>query len=125
VGRINRAFPHWFCLNHRNYSENESDLPVDHHQLIALMAPRGVYVASASEDRWADPRGEYLSCVHADPVYRLLGTHGLGGDHANPEMPPLDQPLQLGPIGYHYRTGEHALTPTDWQHYLDFADKNM
>lgn len=125
VGRINRAFPHWFCPNHRNYNENEAALPVDHHQLIALIAPRAVYVASASEDRWADPLGEYLSCVHADPVYRLLGTQGLGGDHVSLELPPLDQPIQLGPIGYHYRTGEHALTNIDWQFYLDFADKNM
>jgi hypothetical protein len=125
VGRINRSFPHWFCKNHRKYNENESALPVDHHQLIALAAPRAIYVASASEDRWADPRGEYLACVHADPVYRLLGTAGMGGTTASAEMPKLDQSIQTGAIGYHIRTGEHALTPADWQHYLDFADKNL
>jgi hypothetical protein len=125
VGRINRSFPHWFCLNHRKYNENEGELPVDHHQLIALMAPRAVYVASASEDKWADPRGEFLSCVHADPVYRLFGNVGIGGDKASSEMPPNDQAIQLGPIGYHIRTGPHAMQPADWQHYLNFADKHL
>ena len=125
VGRINRAFPHWFCLNHRQYTENEAALPVDHHQLIALMAPRPVYVASASEDKWADPKGEFLSCVHADPVYRLLGTSGMGGQSPPGQMPDNDQPIQHGIIGYHIRTGEHAMKPADWQHYLDFADKHL
>jgi len=125
VGRINTAFPHWFCQNHRKYNENEGSLPVDHHQLIALIAPRAVYVASASEDLWADPNGEFLSCVHADPVYRLLGTNGLGGTSPPATQPPPDQPLQDGMIGYHLRTGAHALTPTDWKYYLDFADRHL
>ena len=133
VGRINRAFPHWFCLNHRQYNENEQALPVDHHQLIALMAPRAVYVASASEDKWADPKGEFLSCVHADPVYRLLGVSGLWDARQptkydwdqQPKLPAIDQPIQQGKIGYHIRTGPHAMLPVDWQHYLDFADKHL
>jgi hypothetical protein len=122
VGRINRVFPHWFCQNHRQYNENESELPVDQHQLIALVAPRPVYVASATLDQWADPVGEYWSCVHADPVYRLLGTAGLGESTPSSTLPPPDHPLHSGPIGFHLRTGEHALTLEDWKHYLDFAD---
>jgi hypothetical protein len=126
VGRINRVFPHWFCLNHRQYNENESELPVDHHQLIALMAPRAVYVASATDDRWADPRGEFLACVHADPVYRLFGLKGLGGGSTAPiEMPLPDQSIQDGRIGYHLRTGTHNITAEDWHHFLDFADKHL
>jgi len=122
VGRINRVFPHWFCQNHRKYNERESELPVDHHQLIALVAPRAVYVASASLDQWADPLGEFLSCVHADPVYRLLGTKGMGGSAAPTQIPRADQPLHNGPMGYHLRTGEHAVTAEDWKHFLNFAD---
>lgn len=125
VGRINTAFPHWFCRNHHRYNENESELPVDHHQLLALIAPRAVYVASASEDLWADPRGEFLACVHADPVYRLLGTDGLGGEAAPEKMPAADQPLLEGSIGYHLRSGGHALTEYDWSQYLTFADRHL
>jgi hypothetical protein len=120
VARINTSFPHWFCLNHRKYNNNEQAMPVDHHMLIALSAPRPVYVASAAEDKWADPFGEFLGLYHAGPVFQLLGRKPLPSS----EMPPVDQPVMTD-VGYHIRTGEHDVKDFDWEQYLKFADQHL
>jgi hypothetical protein len=120
VERINARFPHWFCKKFWNYNENENSIPVDQHQLIALIAPRPVYVASATEDRWADPRGEFLSVKHAVPVYELYCKEPFGVE----EMPKPDQPGG-NLMRYHLRSGKHDCTEWDWRQYLDFADRWM
>lgn len=119
VWRINNSFPHWFCDNFNRYSNNEGELPIDQHQLIALMAPRPVYIASATEDKWADPKGEFLSGKLAEPVYQLFDKPGLGVD----SWPAPDTPVGKF-IGYHLRTGKHDVTPYDWERYMDFADQH-
>jgi hypothetical protein len=119
VARIVSAFPHWFCSNFKKYADHEDDLPIDQHELIALIAPRAVAVGSASEDLWADPRGEFLSIVHATPVYALFGHQALGIT----SMPPIGDAIHGDLAHYHLRPGKHNLTLTDWQHYWTFADR--
>jgi hypothetical protein len=118
VARINTAFPHWFCSNYKKYGNNEDSMPVDMHMLIALNAPRAVYVTSADEDLWADPRGSYLSLYNAVPVFRLLKTT----TNLPATMPPLNKPVISGRLAYHIRDGVHNLLLKDWNWFMDFAD---
>ncbi len=115
---INKNFPHWFCDNYNKYSNNEEALMVDQQGLLALIAPRPLYVASAVEDDWADPEGEYLSALYASPVYELYGKKGL----ASP-MPAVDSPMMEGDVAYHIRKGGHDINLYDWTQYVKFADK--
>jgi hypothetical protein len=120
VGSITAMFPHWFAIRFRQYADHEDRLPFDQHELLALVAPRPLYVASAAEDQWADPRGEFLAARAADPVYRLFGKAGIGTD----TMPPIGQPVGDA-VRYHVRPGKHDLTEYDWEQFLAFADRSL
>jgi len=85
-----------------------------------LIAPRKAYIASAAEDQWADPKGEFLSGYYACPVYELYGLKGLGTN----VQPPVHQPI-MNDIGYHIRVGVHDVTDYDWVSFMDFADKHF
>lgn len=117
---INNSFPHWFCNNFKKYNGNEAALPIDQHELISLITPRPVYVASATEDLWADPLGEFLSAAHAESVYALFDKPGL-------QTRQQPQPgISIGDfVGYHLRVGKHDVLKEDWEHFLNFADRHF
>lgn len=136
VQRINSAFPHWFCDQYRKYNKAEDQCPVDQHSLLALIAPRPLYVTSASEDLWADPHGEFLASQEAGVVYQLLkqtalpdskfyGFENLGegkvmyangwGDGQTQSVP------KFARVGYHIRKGPHDILSWDWQRFMQFA----
>jgi hypothetical protein len=117
---INTNYPHWFAKNFHYFNENESTLKVDQHMLIALMAPRPVYVASASKDAWADPRGEFLATKAASPIYRLYGKKAIEME----QFPPVNTPFH-GTMGYHLRDGKHDVTDYDWEQYIKFANQHL
>ena len=120
VQRLNTSFPHWFTKSYARYNEAVEQLPVDQHLLLALVAPRPLYITSATEDQWADPKGEFLSCVAASPVYRFLGTDGFAGvDHSLVQQPVRSR------IGYHLRAGKHDITRYDWEQFIAFANLHL
>jgi hypothetical protein len=118
LSRITEMFPFWFAANYRSFAGRESSLPIDQHMLLSLIAPRALYVASADEDLWSDPRGEFQSLASSSPVFGLWGDRAISAD----AMPALEQPLVSGRRGYHIRRGPHNLTPYDWSRFIDFAD---
>jgi len=120
IKTLTEAFGYQFAATYKQNADNPDKLPVDTHELIALIAPRPVYITGAEDDRWADPKGEFLACVAAGPVYKLLGKEELGTDH----MPPLNSPI-MHTIGYHYRSGKHEVTAFDWDQFLAFADMQL
>lgn len=120
IARITSSFPHWFCPAFNRYAGNEANMPFDQHELLALIAPRHLYVASAEEDIWADQKGEYLAAYYTKDVYKLYGMEGVD----SPIPPAINQPIQ-NDVAYHIRTGIHDVTDFDWTQYLNYCDKYM
>jgi len=145
VNDMCKHFPYWFCGNFIDYSNDISDLPVDTHMLLSLIAPRPLFLTAGSEDTWGDPRGVYEAAIAATPVYHLFGEKGVitnlppdvltnamngTGSLLNSKTlesyppPPLDKPI-MNNLGYLEHTGKHAVLPSDWDAFLDFADKYL
>jgi hypothetical protein len=119
VDDMAQNFPWQFAGNFQKWPGRWNEMPVDAHMLIALSAPRPVFISGGTADQWADPVGMFKAAVAAGPVYRLLGKKDLG----TTELPALDTPLTGGDIGWTYHTGGHTATPADWRAFLDFLGK--
>lgn len=117
---ITHAFPWWFQKKLDLYAEKPAELPFDQNALLALTAPRPLLVASATEDLWADPYGEFLSTAAADEVWKLYGL----GFNGTPEFPLPETPAFGKALGYYLRTGKHAVTATDWKMVTEFIKAN-
>lgn len=115
---LTAEFPHWFARRYASWADRPADCPVDQHMLLALIAPRLLYVASANLDYWADPRGEFLATRAASAAWTLFGKHGMDVD----EQPPANTPVG-DCVGYHLRAGRHDLTEYDWLRFLEFAER--
>lgn len=110
-------FPYWLCYNAQKFIGREEDLPIDQHMLLSLIAPRPVYIASSANDSWADPVGEYLSAYYASEVYQLLGKKGL----QYMDTIPINKTFIEQEIGFHYRSGGHYISESDWDNFIKFA----
>ena len=114
---------HWMAGNFLKYAGplTPNDLPVDSHELIALCAPRPVFISSGSqqvEGGWVDARGMFLAAVGAGPVYRLLGKKDLG----TADFPPMETALTDGDIAFRQHSGGHSTGP-NWPTFLAFATR--
>lgn len=118
---ICERFPYWFCDKYKKYSDKEELLPFDQHYLLSLIAPRNLYISSASEDLWADSKSEFLCGVAVNQVYELYNKKGLVYED---QYPTSDTKLLNGYVGYHLREGSHYLSRYDWNIFIEYINKN-
>ena len=122
IAQLVKGFPHWFCDDFAQFADRDDELPFDQHWLLALIAPRRVYVSSATLDPWAGQPAEFLAAKFASPAWQAAGLDGIPDTAA---FPPTDTPVFGHGIGYHIRSGEHTIASSDWDHWLDFAEKSF
>lgn len=115
IGQITEAYPYWFGARFRSYAGREDQLPIDQHQLIALIAPRSVLLGAGARDAWADPQGAFAALKGADPIWRLYGQPGL-------KQAGLVEPDNGGRLAMFMRPGRHGIHASDWRMFLDFLD---
>ncbi|NMA07735.1 MAG: acetylxylan esterase [Clostridiales bacterium] len=121
--RITEVFPFWFCPRYKDYSGHAELLPFDHHFIVACVAPRYCYIASAEEDLWADPASEYLSAAAGSAAYELLGLPGVLP--VCETMPTAPAEFHDGTIGYHVRKGLHYYGREDWLRQMAFLEARV
>ena len=119
IEKITNRFPYWFARNFQSFRGNDSLLLVDQEMLLSLVAPRPLYVASASKDSWADPEGEYLSFYKSQAIYSLYDSTL----EIPYKYPSANESIQYGNMAYHLRSGEHEILRWDWEKYVYFAKK--
>lgn len=118
---INTSFPYWFTDRYKLYNGRETQMPFDQHMLLALVAPRPLYVASASDDAWADPLNEMHAAQLCGEVYRLYGLQPL--TWRQQRLPAPGATFNGGDVAYHLRQGGHDILLYDWERFMDFADR--
>ncbi len=112
---------YWMAGNYLKYANHHwGDLPVDSHELVALVAPRAVFITGGTADQNTDANGMFLAGAGAGPVYKLLGKQDLGAT----EMPKPDVALISGDLGFREHTGAHIQAP-DWPSFVEFAGKYL
>lgn len=114
---IYNRFPFWFCSNYSKYINQENLQNFDQHFLTSLIVPRKLYISSASEDMWADPKSEFLNCVATSKIYELYNQKGLVYEN---KFPTANTYLHKGNIGYHIRKGTHGINRYDWNMFIKF-----
>lgn len=110
----------WYSPELKKYVENVETMPIDQQHLLACIAPRALYVASATDDYWCDPEGEFMSLLQACEIYKLFG--------AKNTPTPADLKVQtpfIGDVGHHIRIGNHNILLYDWLQYIKFADSKF
>ncbi len=121
ISDIIKYFPHWFCKNYADFTLTNFAPMLDQHFLLASIAPRYVYVASASLDEWADPNSEFLACVAASEMYEKMGYTGFVHED---RLPKVADKFHDGRIGYHNLEGMHFLSRHSWKMIMEYISKH-
>ncbi len=116
VKEITASYPHWFAPAYAAFADKEEAIPVDQHQLIALVAPRPILLGNGWKDVWSDPNGSFRAALGAEPAYELFGEKGLA------QMSMTDT-AHYGAVDFYIRNGGHGVRQIDWEHFLDFCDR--
>ena len=111
--------PTWVCRNANIYAKNIHEMPVDQHSLLAALAPRPFYAATAQHDLWADNKGQWIGTFNAAPAYDL---YNLKVAFTSSERPQVNQPIIESAIGFHVRSGVHGFELYDWEKYMQFIE---